>query len=81
MEISSTRNKIGQYYSDRQKWAKAAQYYTQVGLTVLLMRGLDHSEHTDHMGSCLLCLSAAASQSICHMRPRHMCISVPVKLS
>lgn len=23
-------NKIGQYYSDRQKWAKAAQYYTQV---------------------------------------------------
>jgi WD repeat-containing protein 35 len=24
-------NKIGGYYSDRQKWAKAAQYYTQVG--------------------------------------------------
>lgn len=22
--------KIGQYYSDRQKWGKAAQYYTQV---------------------------------------------------
>lgn len=22
-------NKIGEYYSDRQKWAKAAQYYTQ----------------------------------------------------
>lgn len=25
-------NKIGSYYSDRQKWAKAAQYYTQVGV-------------------------------------------------
>lgn len=23
-------NKIGAYYSDRQKWSKAAQYYTQV---------------------------------------------------
>lgn len=24
-------NKIGEYYSDRQKWTKAAQFYTQVG--------------------------------------------------
>jgi hypothetical protein len=23
-------NKVGAYYSDRQKWAKAAQFYTQV---------------------------------------------------
>lgn len=29
--LANAWNKIGQYYSDRQKWAKAAQYYTQVG--------------------------------------------------
>jgi WD repeat-containing protein 35 len=29
--LTNAWNKIGQYYSDRQKWAKAAQYYTQVG--------------------------------------------------
>jgi hypothetical protein len=32
VDVSRTRNRIGQYYSDRQKWTKAAQYYTQVGL-------------------------------------------------
>jgi hypothetical protein len=29
--LANAWNKIGQYYSDWQKWAKAAQYYTQVG--------------------------------------------------
>jgi hypothetical protein len=28
-------NKIGAYYSDRQKWAKAAHFYTQVILEIL----------------------------------------------
>ncbi|KAF6259424.1 intraflagellar transport protein [Scenedesmus sp. NREL 46B-D3] len=31
-------NKIGQYYSDRQKWAKAAQYYTQARNTGMLVQ-------------------------------------------
>ncbi len=29
-ELTNAWNKIGQYYLDRHKWAKAAQYYTQV---------------------------------------------------
>jgi len=29
-QLINAWNKIGQYYSDRHKWAKAATYYTQV---------------------------------------------------
>ena len=29
-QLLLAHNKIGQYYSDRHKWAKAAQYYAQV---------------------------------------------------
>lgn len=29
-QLANAWNKIGQYYSDRHKWVKAAQYYTQV---------------------------------------------------
>lgn len=32
-EMINAWNKIGQYYSDRHKWGKAAQYYTQVSWT------------------------------------------------
>jgi len=29
-QLVNAWNKIGQYYSDRHKWVKAAEYYTQV---------------------------------------------------
>ncbi|WIA10618.1 hypothetical protein OEZ85_010800 [Tetradesmus obliquus] len=35
--LANAWNKIGQYYSDRQKWAKAAQYYTQARNTGMLV--------------------------------------------
>ena len=34
MQLVNAWNKIGQYYSDRHKWVKAAQYYTQVSVCV-----------------------------------------------
>jgi hypothetical protein len=45
--LANAWNKIGQYYSDRQKWAKAAQYYTQVGFAQpwLLQWSSDKPEH------------------------------------
>jgi hypothetical protein len=30
-QLVNAWNKIGQYYSDRHKWSKAAQFYAQVG--------------------------------------------------
>jgi len=33
-EVREAADRIGHYYSDRQKWAKAAHYYTQVGVLV-----------------------------------------------
>ncbi len=30
VQLTNAWNKIGQYYSDRHKWLKAAQFYTQV---------------------------------------------------
>mmetsp|Transcript_8336 Transcript_8336/g.17822 ORF Transcript_8336/g.17822 Transcript_8336/m.17822 type:complete len:1276 (-) Transcript_8336:992-4819(-) len=36
-QLNNALNKIGQYYSDRHKWAKAAQYYTQARNSEMLI--------------------------------------------
>lgn len=45
-------NKIGSYYSDRQKWAKAAQYYTQVGMMPYLW---NRGRVMTSQSPCVLC--------------------------
>lgn len=48
-------NKIGAYYSERQKWAKAAQFYTQVGLC----------SHIGQLWSVINLASPASGRVIC----------------
>lgn len=35
--LYTTWNKIGEYYADRQKWSRAAQYFAQVSHSMLLL--------------------------------------------
>lgn len=71
-------NKIGAYYSERQKWAKAAQFYTQVGThCAQTWAQLGHSPESDEPPCVLLhfCLDCHREGNWRALAARHKTLS------
>lgn len=55
-QLLNAHNKIGQYYSDRHKWGKAAQYYAQ-------------AKNSEMLVECFYALEVRQGASSCPPRP------------